>query len=168
MLRSKFQVAGICFLLRVMASVGTATSDDDASIRELLIKAGLPVDDLDTAPVRFWVARDAGEVVGVVGLEAYGTVGLLRSLVVLPARRNGGVGAALVQALESDSCREGVDLLVLLTETAQTFFAKHGYSVRDRRGVPASIQQTAEFKSLCPASAVCMSKGLVRRSTEKS
>ena len=145
-----------------MGSVGPATAGDRTTIYRLLTEAGLPVDDLDTAPARFWVARDVGEVVGAVGIEAYGTVGLLRSLVVLPAQRGGGVGAALVQALESDSCREGVDLLVLLTQTAQTFFAKHGYLVQDRRDVPHTIQQTAEFKSLCPASAVCMSKGLVR------
>jgi amino-acid N-acetyltransferase len=161
-LRSKFEVADGFGLLRVMGSVGPATAGDRTTIYGLLAEAGLPVDDLDTAPVRFWVARDAGEIVGAVGVEAYGTVGLLRSLVVLPARRGEGVGAAMVQALEGESCREGIDLLVLLTQTAQRFFAKQGYSVQGRHDVPASIQDTAEFRSLCPASAVCMSKGLVR------
>jgi amino-acid N-acetyltransferase len=47
---------------------------------------------------------------------------------------------------------------VLLTETAEKFFRAIGYEVIDRRHVPEEIKQSAEFRSLCPASAVCMSK----------
>jgi len=160
--RSKFEITDACGLLRVMGRIDLATARDRTTIYRLLVEAGLPVDDLDTAPVRFWVARDVGNIVGVVGLEAYGAAGLLRSLVVETPQRRAGVGKALVQALESESCREGVNRLVLLTQTAQMFFAKQGYLVQDRRDVPAPIHHTAEFRSLCPASAVCMSKGLVR------
>jgi amino-acid N-acetyltransferase len=162
LLRSKLEVTGIFGQLRIMRSIGHATAGDCTAIHKLLVEAGLPVDDLDTAPIRFWVARNVGEIVGAVGLEVYGAAGLLRSLVVKASQRHGGLGTALVQSLEDGSRRDGIELLVLLTQTAQAFFSKHGYSVQERRDVPASILQTAEFKSLCPASALCMSKTLVR------
>jgi amino-acid N-acetyltransferase len=145
-----------------MASVARATLGERATIHGLLAAAGLPIDDLDAAPVRFWVARDGAKIIGAVGLEVHGAAGLLRSLVVKAAQRRAGVGTALVQALERQSCRDGLELLVLLTETAQTYFARQGYAIQERGDVPASIQQTAQFKSLCPASAVCMSKVLAR------
>ena len=47
---------------------------------------------------------------------------------------------------------------MLLTETAEKFFRAIGYEVIDRRHVPEEIKQSAEFRSLCPASAVCMTK----------
>jgi N-acetylglutamate synthase-like GNAT family acetyltransferase len=55
---------------------------------------------------------------------------------------------------------EGLKTLVLLTQTAETFFAKRGYVLTLREQVPEPIRQTAEFRALCPAMAVCMSKAL--------
>jgi amino-acid N-acetyltransferase len=45
-------------------------------------------------------------------------------------------------------------------ETAELFFRNLGYDTIDRRVVNEELKQCAEFRSLCPASAVCMSKGL--------
>jgi amino-acid N-acetyltransferase len=66
----------------------------------------------------------------------------------------------LVQALELAMRAEGVETIVLLTQTAETFFAKRGYERTRRERVPEPIRQTAEFRSLCPATAVCMSRAL--------
>jgi amino-acid N-acetyltransferase len=49
---------------------------------------------------------------------------------------------------------------VLLTETAEGFFRAIGYEIIDRSHVPEKINQSAEFRLLCPASAVCMRKSL--------
>ena len=62
--------------------------------------------------------------------------------------------------LESSARQSGVSDLYLLTLTAQEFFAKRGYHVIARKDVPATIQASAEFMSLCPASAACMWKRL--------
>jgi amino-acid N-acetyltransferase len=51
---------------------------------------------------------------------------------------------------------------VLLTETAETFFRRLGYEAIDRHYVSEDLKQSAEFRALCPASAVCMTKSLVR------
>jgi amino-acid N-acetyltransferase len=49
-------------------------------------------------------------------------------------------------------------MLVLLTETAGSFFKERGYTVTRRTHVPDAIRQSAELLSLCPDSAVCMTK----------
>jgi N-acetylglutamate synthase-like GNAT family acetyltransferase len=67
---------------------------DFSSVRDLLIAARLPIEDLNSAPaLRFWVAEDQGRIIGAIGLEARGTAGLLRSLVVEPSHRQRGLGS---------------------------------------------------------------------------
>ncbi len=107
-----------------------------------------------------WVldARDSPQ--GVVALEHFGSKGLLRSLAIAPQYRQRGFGRELVLRLEHDAEADGVEQLVLLTETAQPFFRTLGYDVIDRRYVSKELAQSAEFRSLCPASAVCMNKVL--------
>ena len=135
------------------------TSDLDV-VRPMLIEAGLPVEDLATAEVDFWVARDARGIAGAVGVERFGTAGLLRSLVVAPRSQGRGTASALVRDLEISMRSSGLNFLVLLTQTAECFFGKRGYAVTPRAQVPEPVRQSGEFKSLCPASAVCMSKTL--------
>lgn len=134
--------------------------EEQSQIRALLIDSGLPVVDLDEASVDFIVAADDGEAVGVIGLEIFGTVGLLRSLAVQPAARCGGIGGLLVDALETYARGQRLDQLVLLTQTAAPFFASRGYRVIDRGGAPEAVSASAEFRSICPASATCMTKDL--------
>lgn len=138
----------------------TADLSDLDAITALLTGSALPVDDLRTSSIGFVVAEDAGAVVGVVGLEAFGDAGLLRSLAVAPSRRGLGLGGELVEALERDACGRGLRQLVLLTQTAERFFAQRGYRVIARGDAPPAIQGSAEFRSICPASAVCMAKTL--------
>lgn len=143
-------------------SVETASArpSDLAEIRALLAAAGLPVADLDSGPLAFLVARDRGQLTGAIGLERYGATGLLRSLVVALSHRRRGIGEALVAALERDARASGIRSLVLLTQTAEAFFAERGYRVTDRNAVDRAVQECAEFRSLCPASATCMTKPL--------
>lgn len=125
-----------------------------------MVEAGLPVADLGTADVRFWVVRDAMGVAGAVGVEQFGKSGLLRSLVVAPRGRARGMGSTLVRELEASMRSGGLKSLVLLTQTAESFFGKCGYVPTPRTKVPERIRQSGEFQSLCPDSAVCMSKAL--------
>lgn len=133
---------------------------DAARIRTLLIDSGLPVDDLETAAVDFIVAVDGSDLCGVVGVQTFDGTGLLRSLAVRPGARGAGAGSALVDALESRAQATGVRQLVLLTQTAAPFFSKRGYVVIARDSAPAGVQVSEEFRSICPASATCMTKYL--------
>lgn len=138
-----------------------AAPADLSAIRALLDEAGLPHADIVGRPgARFWILRASDRTIGAVGLETYGSTGLLRSLVVAPEGRGAGLGGRLVEELETAARRDGLRRLVLLTQTAEKFFAHRGYAVIDRADAPAEVRVSTEFRSLCPASATCMSKDL--------
>jgi amino-acid N-acetyltransferase len=137
-----------------------STDDFDAAVA-LLSRAKLPVDDLSAASVsRFLVATIDQSIAGLIGLECYESIGLLRSLVVDPEFRGAGLGRILVESLESQAIGQGVSELWLLTIDADAWFRGLDYEVRRRDQAPAVIAQTAEFVSLCPGDAVLMQKAL--------
>jgi len=134
---------------------------DPATVRALLAAAGLPVADLTAAHLDdFWGCGESPDLTGVIGLEGYGTVALLRSLAVAPAWRGRGLGAALLAHAEQAARQRGITTLYLLTTTAEAFFARHGYVRIPREAAPPVLQQTAEFAALCPASAVGLTRPL--------
>lgn len=143
-----------------------ARPSDFPPIVRLLAQAGLPHDDLTPEHLRhFLVLRDGDGIAGVVGMEVADDAGLLRSLAVTDARRGGGLASRLVDALEAHARSAGIRTLYLLTTTAGGFFARRGYAPADRAAVPDAIAATAEFRSICPASAACMAKALVPAET---
>lgn len=135
---------------------------DESAVLKLLTDAELPVEDLSTGKLKhFLVARtNDGSLVGAVGLEPIAEVGLLRSLVVNPSRRGSGLGHELTRRLEDYARNMGIKVLFLLTVTAAEFFPRLGYQVVERAEVPEVIGTTEEFRDVCPASAVCLSKVL--------
>jgi len=69
----------------VTASLQPARVDDHGAVTELLRQAGLPVTDLEVSAMpQFLLAVDGGRLIGAIGVEAHGSDGLLRSLVVEP------------------------------------------------------------------------------------
>jgi amino-acid N-acetyltransferase len=153
-------------MLRVNRTVGfelrTAVERDADDIRALLEQSALPTADIATSRPGFIVAYEDATLVAVGGLQRFGTTGLLRSVAVFPTRRGHGLGRAIVQKLEQAARDMGLTELVLLTQTAQQFFAERGYRVIQRECASAAVRESEEFKSLCPQSACCMSKLLVR------
>jgi amino-acid N-acetyltransferase len=135
-----------------------AAPDDAPAIGALLRAAGLPSEDFAGHLAHFLVARRDGAVIGAVGFERHDRAALLRSLVVAPALRGGGLGGALVRGVAAQARREGAERFYLLTTTAEAFFARRGFERTDRAQVPAPIAGTAEFARLCPRSAVCMTR----------
>ncbi len=125
----------------------------------LLQGAGLPSTDLSADKLAL-VAERNGLFQAAVGLESYGEVALLRSLIVSEDARGAGIGAALVTALELECRNEGMRELWLLTIDAERFFERLGYVTRSRDEVPEAIRSTAEFSELCPGDAVLMSRKL--------
>lgn len=140
--------------------VRAATQADSARILALLQANDLPTSDLAECRPEFVVIEDGDELIGTGGVQVFGGAALVRSVAIAKDRQKAGLGSSLLSALERHASEIGIHELVLLTQTAEPFFARHGYARVERASVPQSIQATAEFRSLCPASAVCMSKRL--------
>jgi amino-acid N-acetyltransferase len=143
-------------------NIRQANAEDMTFVRTTLADGALPNSDVDNSGrIRFLIADDAdGHPAACIGLEAYGSEALLRSLAVSRARRGQGVGCALVVAAEDTARAMGVSRLYLLTTTASDFFSHAGYDVINRVDAPDTLQASNQFAELCPASAVCMSKTL--------
>ncbi|HEU4903067.1 MAG TPA: arsenic resistance N-acetyltransferase ArsN2 [Flavisolibacter sp.] len=140
-----------------LSPVSTTTYEN---VLDLLVRANLPVQDIGEHTELFELKADS-ELIGTIGLEHNGTVGLLRSLGVQEGSRGKGYGEQLVNFLEETAKERGIETLYLLTTTAAAFFSKRGYQVIGREAVPLFVQQTTEFSSVCPSSATIMKKQLV-------
>lgn len=137
-----------------------APVDADVTLAgQWLSEAGLPIEDLTIERLAL-VAEQNGKVAGVIGLERFAGLGLLRSLVVSAQHRRSGVGKALVEALERLAVESDMAELWLLTIDADAWFARLGYDAQARDLAPAEIRQTEEFSNLCPGDAVLMRKRL--------
>jgi len=140
--------------------VHPASASDLIEIRALLESSGLPTSDLESARPEFVVIRENGRVIAAGALQRFGSSALLRSVIVAPGRRGGGLGQTIVNQLECVARAAQINRLVLLTQTAAEFFARHGYRVIERSTAPEDMQGSEEFRSLCPSSATCMGKRL--------
>ncbi len=106
----------------------------------------------------FVVREDDGRVVAVAGLEVHGEHGLLRSVAVDPDYRGQGLAALLVTAALERARLLELHEVYLLTTTARDYFARHGFTVRQREQAPSAIRESWEFRSGCPATAAVMSR----------
>lgn len=145
----------------VEPAITSARASDLADVVRLLDAAKLPHQDVTAALLsHYLLARRGTALIGVIGLEPLGRVGLLRSLAVADEERGRGLGIALTHALERRARDLGIADLYLLTTTADRFFGKLGYRSLPRAAAPAEIRGTTEYRELCAESSVCMVKRL--------
>lgn len=142
----------------------TATQQDTERIRLLLEDNGLPTSDLAFSRPQFIVACEGDAIVATGALQFFGPCALLRSVVIASGLRGTGLGRAIVEDLERVARAARITQLVLLTQTAKQFFEHQGYRALDRSEVPQDVQESEEFRALCPASANCMAKTLAQPS----
>jgi amino-acid N-acetyltransferase len=141
------------------ATLRLATPSDEPAVAALLTASALPLDGVHEALPCFVVAEDAGEIVGVAGIESCGVAGehaLLRSVAVAPAWRHRKLGRALVTRAIAEAEARGTKALYLLTTTAEAYFPSFGFTKTSRDEVPDDVRATAEFQGACPASAAVM------------
>jgi amino-acid N-acetyltransferase len=132
-----------------------------SAARALLEAAQLPTADLtDDHCEHFFYQGSPAAPTGLIGLELFGNVALLRSLVVSPAARASGLGSELLGHAESHARSSGVRTVYLLTTTAEAFFSRRGYVRTARDSAPPAIRTTREFAGICPASSAFMCKQL--------
>lgn len=131
----------------------------EVAVKKLLASAQLPTTDITPERMEhFFGAWEGSDLAGVVGIEPFGSVALLRSLAVVASKCRSGVGSELLIQVERYATKQGVRSLFLLTTTAETYFEKRGYARISREIAPEAIRNTMEFTNLCPASAALMMK----------
>ena len=130
-------------------------------VKKLLSSSGLESSDLTPEHLRhFFGLGTKEELEGIVGLELFDTVGLLRSLAVVSPRRRTGLGSKLVAHAENYARSHNIKSLYLLTVTAEDFFTNRGYQKISREDAPTAIRETKEFCEICPVSSAFMAKHL--------
>ncbi len=146
--------------MSVPAEFRLASPSDETAVRQLLESSGLPWADVSTARQDIILAMSGQQIIGCVALEPYGDAALLRSFAVAACRRDQGVGAALFARILAQAGLRGVKTAYVLTTTAERFCARIGFEKIERAAAPAAIAASAEFRTLCPATAVCMRRHL--------
>lgn len=142
-----------------MDLIKAETKDLDL-IEGLLKQNDLPYQDIKTGGKDFFLAYDNSLNVGIIGLEKFGSIALLRSMTVKEEYRNIGYGKQICSLLMEYAKAQDIRELYLLTTTAKDFFEKIGFEIIERNSAPDAIKTTTEFLGLCPASAVCLKQYL--------
>src|SRR5664279_2771756 len=145
-----------------------ATDQRRDEIINLLQSQKLPSEDLPLLLNDFYIALEADELTGVIGMERYGHYGLLRSMAVHPDYRNKHIAETLVKRLEEKAAAAGIISMFLLTETAANYFERKGYEPITRDHVPNDLMRSAEFSHVCPESDTVMKKQLTEHAVKVS
>jgi amino-acid N-acetyltransferase len=146
--------------MTVDVTIERATPEDAGAILELLRANALPVDGLLDHLATALVARSLARVVGSAALEVYDDGALLRSVAVDATLRGHGVGHRLTAAALDLAGTLRVPAVYLLTVTAEGYFPRFAFRHISRDEVPRGVQQSVEFRSACPSTAIVMMKAL--------
>jgi amino-acid N-acetyltransferase len=141
---------------RASVTLRALVAADMPAVRALLAASELPTEDIDDASISLVGAFDGDVLVGVIGLQACGGVGLLRSLAVAPSHRDRGIARALCQRVFAMTGERAMTSLWLLTTSAKDYFTRLGFDAVARDEAPEAIRSNAQFTALCPSSAQVM------------
>ena len=133
-----------------------AWSGDVGEVSRLLRAAALPTEGVDETlmPGTSVLVRD-GAIVGCASVEVHGHTGLLRSVVVSPEMRGRQRGRALVRGRIEWAREQGLENLVLFTETAAGFFERLGFRPVPREELPPVVRGCFEY-GFCPTTSTSM------------
>jgi amino-acid N-acetyltransferase len=138
----------------------TGHPEDLPQVLALLRQSDLPIDGIDRNLSHFILAESQGKLVGVIGLELYGSSALLRSAAVAEKWKGSGVGRELVMRALELARERGIEEVYLLTTTAEKYFTRFGFVRIGREDLAAGVQSSEEFRSACPSSAAVMRRKL--------
>lgn len=131
-------------------------SEDTLFVKNLLEQNDLPNKDIEDKNVKIFSLKDGDILIGIIGLEEYEEIALLRSMVTDKKYRGQGYGKILFDEIIKYAKNKRINELYLLTCTAEKYFEKLGFQKLSRNDMPKEIKKTKQFSELCPCSAVCM------------
>jgi N-acetylglutamate synthase-like GNAT family acetyltransferase len=127
-------------------TIEKATPERLREVLEILSQVDLPHDGVEEHISSFLVARSGGEIVGCVGLERHGEIGLLRSAAVLPQYQGQRIGGRLIRELLKRAPGEGTTEMALLTTTAKDYFESNfGFKESTRSLYEKRLQNSPEW-----------------------
>lgn len=133
--------------------------EDKKDIRSLLSACELPTLYVHRHLKSFMVAKADKKIIGVVGIEVYGRMGLFRSLCVDQRFRGHGIAKILNKKLLEYARMWKIERLYLFTFHAEKFASKLGFRKIKNSQIPKIIRSTWQFrKSREYASVICMMK----------
>jgi len=129
-----------------------ASQTDWNEIRNLLTANRLQVQGALNHLSNFVVATENGRVVGAIGMEVYGDIGLIRSLVVASNMRGRKVARRLIKQLISRARTRQVGALYLLSGPADDLFYAFGFEKMARADMPTKLYVSSEMQGPSSAS----------------
>ncbi|WP_250480604.1 MULTISPECIES: arsenic resistance N-acetyltransferase ArsN2 [unclassified Caballeronia] len=140
------------------SSIAVAT--DLAAIEALLEANELPTVGVAEHLTNFLVGVDPSATIACGCVEYHGEFALMRSIVVARDARGFGLGETIIAHLLAACRTRAVRSVVLLTTTAEHYFAGQGFAPVARTEVPPPLLASSQFRGVCPASATTMLKVL--------
>ncbi len=132
--------------------IDKTNNKDLQEVLTLLEEVNLPREGVAESFQDFFVIRKNSRVIGCIGIEIYGEVGLMRSTAIHPSFQGQGYGKQLVETLENYARDKKLNRIYLLTDTAEKFFMKLNYKVISREKANPKIKQSVEYTTLCTSS----------------
>jgi len=133
-----------------MVQLRHANPTDIRRLSDFLTDNSLPTVGVQDCLENFIIAVDAdGSLVGVAGYEMYGPNALLRSVAVDKRSRNLGHGTTLVETILANVRKRGVRTVYLLTETAERYFSRLGFTPIERDKIEPAVKNSPEFTECC-------------------
>jgi amino-acid N-acetyltransferase len=136
--------------------IRAALAADLGNIERLLTERSLPTEGVLDHLDGFLVAEEWSAVLGCAGIERYGNLGLLRSVAVRDSVAGRGLGGQLVRAALEHAATLQLQVVYLLTTSAERYFPRFGFQAIPREEIPMELGASAELRGACPASAVAM------------
>lgn len=134
-----------------------AHDSDLTTIHSILKSQNLSTESLGTGKTEFFLALQDNTTVGVAGFEYYREDVLLRSVAVPSDLQKKGIGSQLVDWMITLAKQKEKNRIVLLTESAENFFARKGFVTIARSSINNdSMNQSSQFAGGCCSKAACM------------
>ena len=132
-----------------------ARSDDLPAIKKLLEDSGLTAHGIEGKLDSFFIA-EKDVIIGVVGMEISNHKGLLRSFAVAHSYRKLGIAKKLLTQSLYLANERGLATIYLLTDTAEAYFARHGFTKIERTEIPGALLTNSGLGCVCPCCSAAM------------
>jgi len=127
----------------------------DPRLLQLCLLGGLSTSDIENDSVYFVAAEgQVRRACACFGLQIEAVTAVLKKVVVAPSLRGRGLGTFVVDEAMDRARKRGARDVYLLTDSAETFFSRHGFASLERCFAPPMVKESSIFTDLCARATV--------------